>query len=149
MTGLLIFLAIAALGLTAGAVPAEAMVLVPYWRSLPAASFLAWYRQHGELLFRFYAPLEMVAFVLVVAAAGASWLDGGAGTTLLVVASTLSFVVLLSFPFYFQRVNASFAAATIAPGDVPGELARWARWHWVRVGLGTGSFLASIAAAAA
>ena len=149
MTGLLVFLAIAALGLTAGAVLAEAMVLVPYWRSLPAAAFLALYRQYGELLFRFYAPLEMVAFVLVVAAASASWLGGGAGTGFLVVAGTLSFLVPLSFPVYFQPVNASFAAATIAPDDVPDELARWARWHWMRVGLGTGSFLASIAAAAA
>jgi hypothetical protein len=148
MTDLLVVLAVAGLGLMSGAVLAEAMVLVPYWRSLPAASFLAWYRQYGALLFGFYAPLELAALVLVVVAASASWLAGGAGTRLLVLASMLSLLVLLSFPLYFQRVNASFAAATIPPDEVPAELARWARWHWVRVALGTGAFLASIAAAA-
>ena len=80
MTVVLLFLAVTAMGLTAGAVLAEAMVLVPYWRSMPPAAFLAWYRQHGELLFRFYAPLEIAAALLVVAAASASWLGGGAGT---------------------------------------------------------------------
>ena len=53
----------------------------------------------------------------------------------------------MSFPVYFQRVNASFAAGTIALEDVPAELGRWARWHWMRVALGTSAFVASIAAA--
>ena len=46
-------LAVIALGLMAGALLAEAAILVPFWRALPAASFLKWYREHGALLLRF------------------------------------------------------------------------------------------------
>ena len=62
--------AAAALGLAAGALLAEAAVLVLYWRSLEATQFLDWYSAHAGLLFRFFAPLEITAALLALAAAG-------------------------------------------------------------------------------
>jgi hypothetical protein len=147
MTATLVLLATTALGLTAGAVLAEGAVLVPFWRSLPPRSFLAWYREHGALLLRFFGPLEVVSTVLVIVAAVASWRDAVPGASFLVVASGLCLLVLGSFPLYFQRVNASFKAGTIEIDRVAGELRRWARWHWARVALTAAAFVAAALAA--
>lgn len=130
-------LAVVALGLAAGAVLAEAAVLVPWWRSQPPEAFLAWYAANASRLFRFFGSLETLSAVLVIVAAV---LVRG---RFLVVAALLTVAVLLMFPVYFQQVNASFEAATIAPKDVPAELARWARWHWIRVLMAIAAFAAA------
>lgn len=142
------FLAAAALGLTAGALLAEGAVLVPFWRSLAPGAFLGWYRENGNLLLRFYGPLEVAAALLIVLATGAEWLDAGSPPASLAIASLLALLVLGSFPLYFKQANARFAEGTIAPERVPGELRRWARWHWARVAISTAAFLAAILPAA-
>jgi hypothetical protein len=65
---------------------------------------------------------------------------------LLALASALAVAVLLSFPLYFQTVNASFEAGTIDAGRVGTELKRWSRWHWTRTALGLGAFVAALCA---
>ena len=62
-------LAAVGLGLAAGAMLAEGAVLVPWWRSLPAESFLRWYADNGARLFAFFGPLEIASAGLAVAAA--------------------------------------------------------------------------------
>jgi hypothetical protein len=134
------------LGLAAGAMAAEGAILVPFWRAMPPQAFLAWYREHAQALIRFYAPIEVGAGVTTIAAAVSSWLAGGAASVLWIAAALAIFGVLLAFPIYFQRVNASFADGTIAVGGLPAELRRWSAWHWARVALGTAAFvLAAIA----
>ncbi|SRR5229473_3573398 len=123
-------LATTALGLSAGALLPEGAILVPFWRSLQPESFLSWYRQHASLLQKFFGQVEVAAAFLAPAAAGLSWLHRGAGRHLLIVSALLSAAMLAVFPLYFQRANASFAAGTIAAGDVAGELRRWSAWHW-------------------
>lgn len=146
MASTLVFLAVIALGLSAGALVAEGAVLVPFWRSLRADDFLAWYRQHAALLLRFFGSLEIVAASLTLGAALAGWLADGAASALLVLAALLAMLVLVLFPLYFQRVNASFAQGTIAPAEVAAELRRWSSWHWVRVGLAVGAFVLTVEA---
>ena len=146
MDAALIALAVCVLGLAAGAVLAEGAVLVPYWRSLPAAEFLRWYREHGGLLLRFFGPLEGAAALLACLATVVSARTGAADARALGVAATLTLLVLAAFPLYFRRVNASFAEGTIATDRVPAELSRWARWHWVRVALAIGAFAAAVLA---
>lgn len=143
MTSTLTLIAVIALGLQAGALLAEGAVLVPFWRSLPPATFLRWYRENGTLLLHFYGPLEVVAALLAVLAAVVSRLTGGDGAPLLIVASVLSVALLAMFPIYFQRANASFAEASIEPDRVKEALSAWARWHWARVGLAAAAFLAA------
>jgi hypothetical protein len=141
--------AVLVLGLAAGAVAAEGAVLVPVWRSMPAQEFLAWYRKHGGLLLRFFGPLEAVAAAASVAALAKSWGSDTSAAMLWTLAAGSSLAVLAAFPLYFQRVNASFTAATIATAAVPDELRRWAAWHWVRVALAVLAFLAAALALAA
>lgn len=146
MTSTLGLLAVMALGLQAGALLAEGAVLVPLWRSLPAPSFLQWYRDNGALLLRFYGPLEIVAALVAILAAVASGIAGASATPFLGTAGILSVLVLATFPVYFQRANASFTEGTIELDRVHEELGRWARWHWGRVVVATAAFVAAASA---
>jgi uncharacterized membrane protein len=139
-------LAATALGLTAGALLAEGAILVPFWRSLAPESFLVWYRQNAALLLKFFGPLEVVAGLVAVAAGALSWFHQMGGRHLLAISALLAVTVLAVFPLYFQRVNASFAAGTIAPDRVAAELRRWSTWHWVRTILATAAFISAVAA---
>lgn len=133
-------LAVLLLGLSAGALLAEAGVLVPMWRSQDPESFLAWYQQHAGLLLRFFGPLEVSSSLLVVAAAASAWLADLPGQAPFFVSTGLTLAVLASFPLYFINANARFAAGSIPTADVGAELRRWARWHWARTGLAIVAF---------
>jgi hypothetical protein len=137
-------LAILALGVSAGALVAEGAVLVPFWRGQRPEAFLAWYRKHAALLFRFFGSLEVVTMLLTVAALVVQWRAAGAAPRLLVAAVLLLVGVLGVFPLYFQQVNTSFERGTITLDRVPDELARWARWHWFRTALALGAFAAAL-----
>ena len=60
---LLRVLAVASLGLFVGAMVTEGFVLVPYWRSLPADEFLAWYAANDRRLVAFFGPLDRKSVV--------------------------------------------------------------------------------------
>lgn len=137
-------LAVVALGLAAGAMLAEGAVLVPYWRSLPPASFLAWYAANASLLLDFFGPLEIASAGLAAAAAALYQYHRRPGGGPLVVSAALALAVLATFPLYFRDVNASFAAGTIAHDRVARELAVWGAWHWIRTAIGVGAFAAAM-----
>ena len=130
-------LATVALGLAAGALLAEAAVIIPWWRTLPADAFLAWYAANTSRLFQFYGTLEMVAAVLVLVAAVL------VRDRYSVIALVLSLAVLAMFPLYFQRANESFESATVAAAELPAVLAQYSTWHWVRTLIGTAAFAAA------
>jgi hypothetical protein len=139
-------LTVLVLGLSAGALLAEAGVLVPFWRAQQPEAFLVWYRENASRLLRFFGPLEVVGGVSVVAAAATTWLGDQPGKWLFLASMALTLAVLATFPLYFQRVNARFAAGTIPSPQVGAELERWAAWHWGRTLLAILAFaLAAIA----
>lgn len=129
----------ALLGVFAGAMLTEGMVLVPYWRSLSPAAFFAWYAANDRRLLRFFGQLTSATALLVVAAAVLAVWTGHPAAANAVVSAALMIAVVSSFALYFKRANQSFAAASIDPAAVATELARWAAWHWVRTAL---SFIA-------
>jgi hypothetical protein len=143
---LLRFGAVAALGIFAGAMLTEGGVLVPYWRSLAPDEFLRWYGANGDRLLAFFSPVTTAAAVLAVAAAGASVWEGHPGRWWAVAAAALALVTVASFFVYFERANASFAAATIAADAVPAELARWSAWHGARTVVSVLAFAAALLA---
>ena len=130
-------LATLALGLTAGALLAEAAVIIPWWRTLPADVFFAWYAANTSRLFWFFEPLEAVSAVLVLVAAVL------VRTRWFVIAVLLSVAVLAMFPLYFEDANASFESATVAAADLPAVLARYSAWHWLRTLIGIAAFTAA------
>jgi hypothetical protein len=139
-------LAVVALGLTAGALLAEAVVLVPFWRSVPPSSFLAWYKINAERLHNFFAPLEISTAALIVAAAAAKAVTAATGSGLLYASAILMVAVLAVFPMYFQRANCAFANGSIAIERVAQELCRWGRWHWARTAIAIASFTCALVA---
>lgn len=141
-------LAVTSLGLSAGALLAEACVLVPFWRSENPESFLRWYKRHAASLLRFFGPLEAASGVLVLGATGLAWLDHLPGRALFAASTGLTIAVLASFPVYFKRANAQFADGSIDLANVAGELKRWATWHWARTILATAAFGLAILALA-
>jgi len=142
----LLLLATVALGLSAGALVAEGGVLVPFWRAQRADAFLAWYREHAALLVGFYGPLEIAALGLTAAAFAANWLHPIVEAAPLLAAALLALAVLIAFPLYFQKANASFASGAIEHARVADELRRWSRWHWARTALAVGAFVCAVIA---
>lgn len=141
-------MAVASLGLSAGALLAEAGVLVPFWRSEDPASFLAWYKKYAGLLLRFFGPLEVASGVLVVAAAALAWSGFLPGRLLFTSSTLLTVAVLLTFPIYFKQANASFESGSIPEESVGDELRRWATWHWARTLVALLAFVLSLLAIA-
>jgi len=129
------FLSVASLGLFAGAMLTEGFVLVPYWRSLAPAEFLAWYAANNRRLVGFFGPLTAVTALLAIAAALGSLWEGHPGRWLALLAALLSLAVVSTFFLYFQKANASFATGSLGLDRVAAELTRWATWHWWRTGL--------------
>ena len=138
------FAAVVGLGLAAGAMLTEAVVIVGFWRAIPADEFLRWFGAHAPRLVAFYAPLEIVPAVLALAAAALFGSRRRAGAGWLALATVLALAVLATFFVYFQAANASFVGRTIALTAVPDELLRWERWQWGRTGLGVGAFVAAL-----
>lgn len=143
----LVLLAAGLLGLSAGALWTEAGVLVPFWRSLEPSEFMAWYRRYGEMLPRFFGPLEVGATVAALAASLASYFGSGAGFGLHLASFVLAVAVLLTFPVYFEKANAGFSDPDTDPSTIPAELERWSAWHIGRTVVATAAFGASIAGA--
>lgn len=139
-------LAVLSLGLAAGALLAEACILVPLWRSQKPESFLKWYKQNADLLLRFFGPLEIASTVLIIGATVLAWLNFLPGRDLLSASMGLTIAVLASFPVYFKGVNAQFAQGSIPVTEVSGELRRWAMWHWGRTILATVAFMLALVA---
>ena len=142
----LVVLSVVVLGVTAGALLAEALILVPFWQSIEPPAFLAWYKLNAARLLRFFGPLEIGALLLPGLATTAAWYYEAQGLVLLGTATALSLFVLITFPLYFRDANASFEQGTIDPDDLPQELRRWGRWHWVRTIAATLAFCASVLA---
>lgn len=126
------FFSAASLGVFAGAMLTEGLVLVPYWRALAPAEFFVWYAANAKRLLGFFGPLTWVAALLALAAALLSLWVGHPGRWCAVIAAVLMLVVVSTFFLYFEKANTSFTKASVSPDNLPAELARWAQWHWAR-----------------
>ena len=91
-------------------------------------------------------PQAAFAAMLVVAAAVMTVVSGRPRSAASIVAAVLALVILSTYGLYFQRANASFAAASIPHDSLPQELARWAAWHWFRTIVGLAALGAALLA---
>jgi uncharacterized membrane protein len=130
------FLAAAGMGLFVGALLAEAMVMVPIWRTLQAQEFFRLHTAHAHRLYSFFAPLTVSATCLALAAGVLSMAFDHPGRLASLATAFLSLLILATYFLYFQRANASFAQATVTHEDLPAELTRWAAWHGFRTVIG-------------
>jgi hypothetical protein len=138
MIELLFLLTTLVLGLFAGSLLTEAIILVPYWRRMDPADFLNLHASLGPNLFRFYAPLTTTAVILAVI----TGLMTGTDNLPWLITAGLCLAALTIFFIYFQAANNRFATNDIAEDELANELKNWSNWHWVRtiliiVALGT------------
>lgn len=143
------WVAAASLGIYAGAMLTEAGVLVPFWRELPPADFLRWYRANTGRLNGFFGAVTVAAVLFALLAAATSLWQGHPGRWWAVAAAVVPLGLLGGYFAYFEPANVSFAEGTIAPDAVPAALARWHLWHNVRTALTVLAFVASLLAARA
>lgn len=120
------------LGLFAGAMLTEGFVLVPYWRSLSAEAFFAWYAANDRRLMSFFSPVTAAAAVVTLAASLASVWAGVPGRWAASASAALMLACVAAFFAWFEEANASFSAASVPVAELPKALSRWASWHHAR-----------------
>jgi len=129
MVDALNLMATVSLGLYAGSLLTEAMILVPYWRKMSAEDFFGLHSELGPRLFRYFAPLTVIAVMSTVLV---GILNSAQGNIYWVVSAVLAASALLIFFIYFKKANRSFADHSLSANQLPLELKRWAVWHWIR-----------------
>ena len=127
---LLALVAVASLGIFLGAMLTEGMVLVPYWRSIPAEAFYSWYAANDKRLLGFFGPLTWLATLSALAAAGTLLWMTHPGRWYAVAAAACALMVVSMFFLYFERANATFSLGRMPANELRAELDRWAAWHW-------------------
>jgi len=132
------------LGLLVGSLLTEAIILVPYWRTMDANEFLRLHSTLGPKLYLYFAPLTIAATVLPVLAAFASVLFGTPTQWLTFVPAALVLAMLAIYFSYFKAANESFKTGSVGADGLAAELERWANWHWLRVALGLAAFFTSL-----
>ncbi len=130
MSKLLEAASVLVLGVLAGSLVLEAFVLVPYWRTLSANDFFRLHHQVGPRLFRYFAPLTIVAGAVPIVSAIAG--QGSTGAPSRWAAAALALGVIAFFPIFFKRANEAFATRSLSCDELPVALRRWALVHAVR-----------------
>lgn len=131
------------LGLFAGSLVTEALLLVPYWRTLKMEPFYALHQDFGPRLFRYFAPLTSVATLLPFVSAARGFLGEGRQDPIAWLSAVLIVAVTLTFPLYFKAANQAFADRRLNEDQLQRALARWAKVHSFRTTLALLGFAAS------
>ncbi len=133
------------LGLLAGAMLLIALAVVPFWQSLPPAEFRAWFAANSSRIGRLMIPLGAGAALAALAAALAARGLPTRRSHLRAAACALGVAVITLA--VNEPANERFAApGALGDAETRALLTRWVAWHWVRIALGVGGFLAALRA---
>ena len=135
--------AVIALGLFAGAMLTEGCVLVPYWQSIDAAAFHAWYRANAARLVRYFGPLTWLAGLSTLGSALVRFTLGAPSLTWSLASAALMLMVVAMFPLYFKDSNGRFLAGMESATHTATALRSWAAWHWLRTALSCAALIAA------
>ncbi len=144
LTKFFLFFTVLTLGISAGAMLTEVIILVSYWQSLPAQDFLTWFQNHDALLTSFFGKLQTGGLLLTLASLVILKIRKQTTDRFLIASFLFSVMIILTFFIYFKSANASFAKGTIALSDVSGELVLWENWQWARTALGMLAFITAL-----
>jgi hypothetical protein len=114
-------------GALAGAMTLIRFVLVPFWQQSPPPEFKSWFSANAPRLRALMVPLGAAAAATTTANA---LVNPRAGTVLGATAAAGVVAVTVA-------VNEPLNERFTGPAPVePADLARWTRWHEVRIALG-------------
>jgi hypothetical protein len=120
-----------------------AVSLVPWWRSVAAGEFRAWFVAHSFRLGQVMVPLGVAATAAAVATLLVAVVARGPLMATAVQLGALLGVLGVYFGFNKPINDQIFADGALPEARVRTLLRRWAAWHWVRVGLGLVAFVAA------
>ncbi|MEM8895061.1 MAG: hypothetical protein AAGC88_10820 [Bacteroidota bacterium] len=111
----------------------EGVLLVPYWKSLSANDFYAYYQQFGPLINRFYTVLTIAAALVPVAIAIYSKRYDPSGFKPALASTFFAVLFIACFYIYFKGANEFFFQAALSEEALVQELVTWGYWHWGRI----------------
>ncbi|WP_036042141.1 DUF1772 domain-containing protein [Leptospira alstonii] len=135
------FITVLVLGLTAGAMLTEAVIIVPFWLSLSPTEFFDWYAKNQAALVNYYSPLEIWSTILTVVTSILLLITKQEGKWSMVASTVLSIIVIATFFIFFKDANANFNTRSIANDKLTLAITTWGNWQWLRVGLGIAAFI--------
>lgn len=144
----IIFLAVAVLGISAGAMIGEQKTLVPFWMELTADEFYVWYTNNAARLSAFFGSWQIGAAVIALIAAFSARLRKYPGTLWLGLSAFFAFAALATFFLYFKAANGNFLTGVMSDAELTTQLATWSNWQWARIALGLSAFLTALYGAA-
>jgi hypothetical protein len=140
----LLLLSTGTLGIFLGTQLAEAALIVPYWKSMSADEFFAFYKTYGAELHQFYAPLTIAATLLPIATLVCSILVKPKTDYLMWLMAGFAVLFFATFFVYFKGANLGFAQRTLSNEALPQALINWESWHWGRVVCEAGAFVCGL-----
>jgi Anthrone oxygenase len=134
------------LGLFAGAMLVIGVSFVGYWQSLEPSTFLHWFAANADRIGGLMLPLGAAATLAALGSAAVTWSSGSRAGWWSAASAGLAVSILVVYFVVHAPRNAAFTSGAMPPERVAGELAVWARWHWVRVLLGVAAFWTQLVA---
>ncbi|MBB4000131.1 anthrone oxygenase family protein [Aureimonas pseudogalii] len=130
----------------AGVMLAIALILGPFWRSLPPADFLTWFAANSGLIVRTIPLVVGPTIFGLVGSIVLSWGDASIRNLWLAALGCIAVLLGLTVAYFFP-INATFNQGAIAVDDVPGQLDAWLAVHWVRIVLALAAAVFGLVAA--
>ncbi len=113
----------------------EGVLLVPYWQSLSAVDFYAYYGEFGHGIGRFYTILTIIAALISVSLVITNFVKKSPALWLSLISSLFAVLFVACFYMYFKGTNELFFEAALNEESLRQELITWSKWHWSRIGL--------------
>lgn len=129
----LLILSTGILGIFLGAQITEAVLFVPYWKSLQADDFFELHKTYGKKIHQFFAPLTIAATLIPLATAGYQIVQQAENQLLWGVMGFATLAFFSTYFLYFKKANQSFADRSLSNEALPLELNKWGNWHWGRI----------------
>ena len=111
----------------------EGALLVPYWQSLPASDFYAYYNQFGPSIGKFYTVLTIVAALIPIGVSVYCKMINSSALKYALISSFFAILFVSSFYIYFKGTNDLFYQAALSDIELQKELVTWSYWHWGRI----------------
>jgi uncharacterized membrane protein len=111
------------------------IVLLPFWRGAPPAEFRSWFAAHAGRIRALMLPLGAASAATSVAATATRLVNRQDARISSVAAAGAVGVVGITIAVN-EPANRKLASDDLSDDETARLLARWARWHDVRVALG-------------
>ena len=140
----LLLLSISILGIFIGAQLTEAILFVPYWKSLHPNDFFELHKTYGKKIHAFFAPLTIAATLFPLTMVTYYFVNNSKELTILTFIGVTTLAFFSTYFLYFKKANQKFADRSIPDGELSKELIVWGNCHWARIFLECTAFVLSI-----